>query len=49
VTVNGTAVKLLPDGSFSEFVRHTGAGEVVIRATSEDGRFVEQSRGVSKR
>ena len=49
VTVNGTPVKVLPDGSFSEFVRHTGPGEVVVRATAEDGQFVEQSRPVSKR
>jgi len=49
VTVNGTPVKVLPDGSFSEFVRHSGPGEVIVRATSEDGQFVEQSRAVSKR
>ena len=49
VTVNGTPVKVLPDGSFSEFVRHAGPGEVVVRATAEDGQFVEQSRAVSKR
>jgi hypothetical protein len=49
VTVNGTPVKVLPDGSFSEFVRHAGPGEVVVRATAEDGQFVEQARAVSKR
>ena len=49
VTVNGTPVKVLPDGSFSEFVRFTGPGEVVVRATAEDGQFVEQARAVSKR
>jgi hypothetical protein len=49
VTVNGTPVKVLPDGSFSEFVRHGGAGEVVVRATAPDGQFVEQSRAVAKR
>jgi hypothetical protein len=49
VTVNGTPVKVLPDGSFSEFVRYTGPGEVVVRATAEDGQFVEQARAVSKR
>jgi len=49
VTVNGTPVKVLPDGSFSEFVRHTGPGEVLVRATAEDGQFVEQSRAASKR
>ena len=49
VTVNGTQVKVLPDGSFSEFVRHEGLGELVVRATTEDGQFVEQSRAVTKR
>jgi hypothetical protein len=49
VTVNGTPVKVLPDGSFSEFVRHAGPGEVVVRATAEDGQFIEQARAVSKR
>jgi hypothetical protein len=49
VTVNGTPVKVLPDGSFSEFVRHAGLGEVVVRATAEDGQFIEQARAVSKR
>ena len=49
VTVDGTAVKVLPDGSFSEYVRHGGKGEVVVRATFPDGQFTEQSRPVSKR
>jgi hypothetical protein len=49
VTVDGTEVKVLPDGSFSEYVRHSGPGEVVIRATRPDGQFTEQSRAVSKR
>jgi hypothetical protein len=49
VTVNGTPVKVLPDGSFSEFVRHSGPGEVVVRATTDDGQFTEQARAVSKR
>jgi hypothetical protein len=49
VTVNGTPVKTLPDGSFSEFLRHTGPGEVVVRATAADGQFVERARAVSKR
>ena len=49
VTVNGTPVKVLPDGTFSEFVRHAGPGEVVVRATADDGQFVEQSRAVSKK
>ncbi|HSD66046.1 MAG TPA: hypothetical protein VLF95_05060 [Vicinamibacteria bacterium] len=49
VTVDGTEVKVLPDGSFSEYVRYSGTGEVVVRATSPDGRFTEQSRAVPKR
>lgn len=49
MTVNGTPVKVLPDGSFSEYVRLGGGGEVVVRATGPDGQFTEQSRAVSKR
>jgi hypothetical protein len=49
LTVDGAPVKILPDGSFSEYVRHGGRGEVVVRATSPDGRFTERSRAVSKR
>ncbi|HYN01294.1 MAG TPA: FecR domain-containing protein [Vicinamibacteria bacterium] len=47
--VNGTAVRVMPDGSFSEHVRGSGPGEVVIRATGADGQFTEQARAVSKR
>jgi hypothetical protein len=49
VTVDGTAVKVMPDGSFSEYVRRSGPGEVVVRATGQDGQFTEQARAVSKR
>ena len=49
VTVNGTPVKVLVDGSFGEFVRHGGSGALVVRATAADGQFVEQSRAVAKR
>ena len=49
VTVNGSAVKVLADGSFSEYVRYGGTGELVVRATGPDGLFTEQSRAVSKR
>jgi len=49
VTVDGTPVKVLPDGSFSEYVRHSGRGAVVVRAARPDGPFTEQSRAVSKR
>jgi hypothetical protein len=49
VTVDGTPVKVMPDGSFSEFVRHSGPAEVVVRATGQDGQFTERARSVSKR
>ena len=49
VTVNGTAVKVMADGSFSEYVRRSGGGDVVVRATGSDGQFTEQARPVSKR
>ena len=49
ILVNGTAVKVMPDGSFSEYVRRSGPGEVVIRATGADGQITEQARAVSKR
>jgi hypothetical protein len=49
VTVNGTAVKVMPDGSFSEYVRHSGPAQLVVRATGPDGQFTEQSRAASKR
>jgi len=49
VVVDGNEVKVLPDGSFSEYVRRSGTGEMVIRATGADGQFAEQARAVSKR
>jgi hypothetical protein len=49
VTVDGTPVKVLPDGSFSEYVRRTGSADLVVRATGPDGQFTEQARAVSKR
>ena len=49
VTVDGTPVRVMPDGSFSEHVRRAATGELVIRATSADGQFTEQARAVSKR
>jgi hypothetical protein len=49
VTVNGTPVRVMPDGSFSEYVRRSGAGDIVVRTTSPDGRFAEQARAVAKR
>ena len=44
VTVDGHDVKVLPDGSFSEFVRLTEKEFVVVRATSANGEFTEQKR-----
>jgi hypothetical protein len=49
VTVDGTPVKVMPDGTFSEFVRRSGPGEVLVRATAPDGQIIEQARAVSKR
>ncbi len=48
LTVNGTAVRVMADGSFSEYVRHSGPSPLVVRATGPDGRFTEQ-RAVAKR
>ncbi len=47
VTVDGHEVKVLPDGSFSEFVKGNPREPVVVRATSAGGRFTEQKRTVS--
>jgi hypothetical protein len=47
VTVDGHAVKVLPDGSFSEFVRTTEKGFVLVRTTSTNGQFTEQKRPVA--
>ena len=49
VTVDGTAVKVLPDGSFSEYVKRSGSADLVVRATGRDGQFVEQARAVSRK
>jgi hypothetical protein len=49
VTVDGNAVKVLADGSFSEYVRRSAPGELVVRTTGTDGQFTEQSRAISKR
>jgi hypothetical protein len=42
VTVDGHEVKVLPDGSFSEFVKRTEKEFVVVRATNANGQFTEQ-------
>jgi hypothetical protein len=49
VLVDGTAVRVLADGSFSEYVRRSGPGEMLIRATGKDGQVTEQARVASKR
>ncbi len=46
VTVDGHDVKVLPDGSFSEFVRRNRKESVVVRATSASGQSNEQKRTV---
>src|SRR2546425_2322963 len=47
VTVDGLEVKVLPDGSFSEFVKKAGKEVVVVRATSASGQFIERKRTVA--
>jgi hypothetical protein len=46
VTVDGHAVSVLPDGSFSEYVRRPERGELVVRTTGQDGKVSEQTRPV---
>lgn len=47
VTVDGHEVKVLLDGSFSEFVKGTEKGFVVVRATGANGQVTEQRRTVT--
>lgn len=47
VTVDGHDVKVLPDGSFSEFVKRTEKEFVVVRATGANGQFTEEKRTVA--
>jgi hypothetical protein len=49
VEVGGATVRVLPDGSFSEYVRHDGRHEVLVRATGPDGAVTEQSRTPSRK
>ena len=49
VTVDGYAVRVLPDGTFNEFVRKTGQTFVVVKATTPDGQVTEEKRPVSRR
>lgn len=49
VALDGNPLRVLPDGSFSEYVRHPGRGAVVVRVTTPDGRTAEQARPVVRR
>jgi hypothetical protein len=49
LTLNGVAVPVMPDGSFSEYLRLAGRGEVVVRETTRDGRVNQQARRVRGR
>jgi hypothetical protein len=49
VEVGGTAVRVMPDGSFSEHVRHEGRREVIVRAIAPSGAVTEQSRTPSRK
>jgi hypothetical protein len=49
VEVGGAAVRVMADGSFSEYVRHEGPGEVTVRATGPGGAVAEQSRAPSRK
>jgi hypothetical protein len=47
VTVDGHVVGVRPDGSFSEFVKRTGKGSVLVRATGANGQYTERERTVA--
>jgi hypothetical protein len=47
VTVDGHVVRVLTDGSFSEYVRKAGPGTIVVRATGADGQVTERERRVA--
>ncbi len=49
LTVNGTRVGVMPDGSFSEYLQLASPGEVLVRSTAGDGRSSEQRRPVPER
>jgi len=48
VEVEGVAVLVLPDGSFSEYVRHAGGDRVAVRARSRSGAVAEESQPVRR-
>jgi len=49
VTVDGAPLRLLPDGSFREYVRHAARDAVIVRATRSDGRVTERARPITRR
>jgi hypothetical protein len=49
LTVDGHPVKVLPDGRFSEHIRKTGRSSIVLRTTSADGQFTEETLPVAAR
>ncbi len=49
VTLNGVAVRVAADGSFSEYLQSGDARELVVRATVPGGAFSEQSRPLAPR
>jgi hypothetical protein len=49
VEVAGVAVLVLPDGSFSEYLRHSEGDRVVVKARSRSGAVAEESRPVARR
>jgi hypothetical protein len=49
VTLNGVAVRVMADGSFSEYLQRGGTRELVVRATDAGGAFSEQARPLAPR
>lgn len=49
VEVNGTAVRVMPDGSFGEHLRAAGPRRVLVRSTAADGTVSELSRALPGR
>jgi hypothetical protein len=49
VAVDGQDVRVLPDGSFSEYLKKVDTGTVVVRATSADGQVTERETRVAVR
>jgi len=49
LTVDGTPVRVQPDGSFSEYVKRAAPGDIVVRATGKDGQFTERALALSKK